>query len=140
MNTLEFILLVSLIAALVYLVVKNMQWKSKFEQRVRDWIENYDKDSRRDAVERSARTLSGKTMERFVPFLEKFGYDPHDVRWLGDPIDFVIFDGYSKNKEIGPDRIVFMEVKSGGSKLSKVQRKIRDIIDKRRISWSEFHL
>jgi len=135
---LEFIiiLILVLIVSIVYLLIKNLQWKFKFEQRIKEWTEQEERRIREDAITRSARTLSGKTLERFVPFLDKFPYNPHDVRWLGDPIDLVIFDGYSSNGN--PEQVVFCEVKSGESKLSKIQNKIKELIEHKKVKWFEF--
>ena len=129
-------LLVVLLVAVIYLLIKNLQWRFQFESRIKEWIEAEEKKIREDAILRSSRVLSGKTLEKFIPFLERFPYNPHDVRWLGDPIDLVIFDGYSSNGEI--KQIVFCEVKSGKSKLSKNQNKIKDIIESKKVKWLEF--
>lgn len=129
------ILLLSIV--IIYLWFKNREWSLRFEQRLKSFIEEEEERIRQDAILRSARTLSGKTLEKFVPFLSEFKYNPHDVRWLGDPVDFIIFDGYSTGK---PRQIVFCEVKSGKSSLSKNQREIRDLIRKRKIKWDEFRI
>lgn len=129
-----------LFAVAIYLFFKNREWKIKFEREVEDFLEVREQEIREDAIARSARTLSGKTLERFVPFLEDFPYNPHDVRWLGDPVDLVVFDGYSKNKESGDDmkQVVFCEVKSGESKLSDIQKQIKDLIERKKVKWEEF--
>jgi predicted Holliday junction resolvase-like endonuclease len=132
----ELIILI-LFIFLIYLWFKNREWKIKFEHRVEEFLRQEEERIRRDAIERSARTLSGKTLERFVPFLEKFSYDAHDVRWLGDPIDLIIFDGYA---EKNPKKIVFCEVKSGESKLTDGQKKIKELVENRKVEWEEFRV
>ena len=127
-----------LAAAVVYLVIKNLQWRMRFEQRVKDWLAEKEKDVRADAAARSGRVLSGKVLEKLVPFLKDFPYDPHDIRWLGDPIDLVIFDGYSADGV--PNKIVFCEVKSGESKLSKIQNRIKELIAGKKVEWKEFRV
>jgi len=136
---LEFIIGI-LLVTVVYLLVKNLQWNFRFEKRVENFLKRRETQIRQDAINRSARTLSGKTLERFVPFLDSFGYNPHDVRWLGDPVDLIVFDGYSKNKESGEGmkQIVFCEVKSGSSKLSSIQSKIKSIVEGKKVRWEEF--
>ncbi|MBI4010555.1 MAG: hypothetical protein HY361_05240 [Candidatus Aenigmarchaeota archaeon] len=121
---------------LVYFVIKDLRWRYKFEQKIKEWLDKEEKRIRQDAIQRSARVLSGKTLEKFVPFLDRFTYNPHDVRWLGDPIDLVIFDGYSDNGNIR--QIVFCEIKSGNSKLSNIQRKIKELVEQKQIKWVEF--
>ncbi len=130
------IVILAIVAA--YLFVKNMQWRFRFEHKIKNWIDEYEKKIREDAINRSARTLSGKTLEKLIPFLEKFNYDPHDVRWLGDPIDLVVFDKLSEKRD--PEQIIFLEVKSGESKLSKVQQKIRELIERKKVHWEEFRI
>ena len=126
----------------IYLFVKNLQWKMTFEKKVEEFLKEKEQQIREDAITRSARSLSGKTLEKLVPFLDRFGHDPHDIRWLGDPIDYVIFDGYSKNKETGDGikQIVFCEVKSGESKLSKIQDQIKRLVENKKVKWEEFRV
>ncbi|MBI2547651.1 MAG: hypothetical protein HYW23_04405 [Candidatus Aenigmarchaeota archaeon] len=131
-------LIVVLFAVVIFLTVRYVSLRASFDQKIKDWIENEEQRIRKDAIERSARTLSGKTLEKLIPFLDRFQYDPHDLRWLGDPVDFIIFDGYSSEKS--PKQIVFCEVKSGNSNLSKVQNEIKELVDKKKVRWSEFRI
>jgi len=131
------ILILALFVAAIYLWFKNREWKIKFEHRVEEFLKLEEERIRRDAIERSARTLSGKTLEKLVPFLENFTHDAHDIRWLGDPIDLVVFDGYSSGN---PDKIVFCEVKSGGSKLTSGQKKIKELVESKKVKWEEFRV
>ena len=130
---LSFLLLIFL----AYFVIKNLEWKFRFEQKVKEAIEKREEEIKEEAIKRSARVLAGKTLEKFIPFLKNFPHNPQDARWLGDPIDFVIFDGLSSGE---PSKIIFCEVKSGESKLTKQQEKIRELVKKKRVEWSEFRL
>lgn len=132
-----WILIIFLLGAIFYLIYKNREWKIKFEHRIEEWTEEKEKAIREDAIARSARTLSGKTLEKLIPFLERFNHNAHDVRWLGDPIDLVVFDGYSDGK---PDKITFLEVKSGDSRLTSNQNRIKDLVEKKKIEWEEFRI
>ena len=132
---LQLLIILILIVVVVYLIIKNIEWKLKFEQKVKDYLMKNEMKIKKEAIEKSSRILSGKTLEKLIPFLKKFSHDPHDVRWLGDPIDLVVFDGSSSGK---PEKITFIEVKSGSSKLSKKQKKIREIVKNKKIFWEEF--
>jgi predicted Holliday junction resolvase-like endonuclease len=134
------VLVAILVGIVIYLFIKNFIWKIKFEQRVKESIENQEKFIRQDAVLRGARTLSGKTLEKLIPFLRNFKHDPHDIRWIGDPVDLVIFDGYSANGRKNIEKITFVEVKSGNSELNSGQKRIREIIEKKKINWEEFRI
>jgi predicted Holliday junction resolvase-like endonuclease len=93
--------------------------------------------ARKDAVKRSRATLSGQISEQLAPYLPGFPWNPNEVRFLGSPIDFVVFrcmDG----KRI--EEVVFVEVKTGESKLSPVERSLRDAIGEKRVSWAEWRV
>ncbi|MBI2583912.1 MAG: Holliday junction resolvase [Candidatus Aenigmarchaeota archaeon] len=119
----------------VYFWFQNRLLQRSFEQRVKEFLEKEEVRIRTDAAARSGRVLSGKTLEKLVPFLDKFPYDPHDVRWIGDPVDLVIFDGNSAGKI---NKIVFCEVKSGSSHLTKNQNEIKKAVLDKKVGWSEF--
>ncbi|MEM7825628.1 MAG: Holliday junction resolvase-like protein [Candidatus Aenigmatarchaeota archaeon] len=133
-----FVLILILLAVIFHLFLKNREWKINFEQRIKEWKEKEEERIREDAIKRSARTLSGKTLEKLVPFLENFPYDAHDIRWLGDPIDLIIFDGYSSEESL--KQIVFCEVKSGESKLTKTQKKVKEAVENKKVKWEEFRI
>ncbi|MFB6088275.1 MAG: Holliday junction resolvase-like protein [Candidatus Aenigmatarchaeota archaeon] len=80
----------------------------------------------------SLSTNYGKTMEKFVPWMSDiFPYNPKSFRFIGDPIDGVVF---------GDDEVVFTEIKTGKSKLSKKQKRIKNMIENGQISWKEIRL
>lgn len=88
-----------------------------------------------DAVQKSRSVLTGQFSEQLAPFLPGFPYNPTEVKFLGSPIDFVAFKGLdSKN----PTQIVFVEVKTGKSKLSSTQQKLKALIEQGKVSWEEY--
>jgi len=87
---------------------------------------------RKDAVERSKRTLKGKGGEQLVPYLPGFIYEPSDARFLGSPVDLMIFKGNTLGE---PQEVVFIEIKTGASSLSKKERQWRDAIQQGRVRW-----
>jgi predicted Holliday junction resolvase-like endonuclease len=66
-----------------------------------------------------------------------FPYNPKDVRFLGTPVDLLVFDGMSEDDL---REIVFLEIKSGGSTLTTRERRVRDAVLARRVSWKEFRV
>ena len=105
---------------------------SEYRVILEKWKKEYEKEVRKDAVVRSRSTLIGKITEHFIPYLPDFAYDPQDARFLGAPIDFIIFDGLSEG-EI--KEIIFVEVKTNKGNLSKRERQLRDAIKDRRVKW-----
>ena len=92
---------------------------------------------RADAGARSVGVLRGRAAEQLVPFLPGFPWDPRDARFLGSPVDLVIFDGLSEG---AVREIVFVEVKTGSSSLSGRERALRDAVRERRIAWREWRV
>ena len=98
------------------------------------WKARYTRAVRLDAVQRSLAVTAGKVYEQLVPYLPEFPFNPKDVRFLGSPVDFVVFDGLSDGYVT---RIVFVEVKTGDAELSTRERRVRDAVQERRIEWHE---
>lgn len=92
---------------------------------------------RHDAVKRSLAVTSGKVHEQLVPYLPDFPYNPKDVRFLGTPVDLIVFDGLAEGDV---KRVVFVEVKTGGAGLSAAERQIRDVIAARAVGWDELRV
>jgi len=86
------------------------------------------------AMKGSHRALAGKTAEQWAPFLDGFPGHPTDARFLGAPIDYVVFDGL---REGSVDEVIFVEVKSGQGKLTTVERSLRDCVAEGRVRWVE---
>jgi predicted Holliday junction resolvase-like endonuclease len=101
------------------------------------WKARYTRALRRDAVARSEAVTTGKVSEQLVPFLPGFGFNPRDARFLGSPVDLVVFDGLADGRV---ERIVLVEVKTGASTLSTRERLVRDAVRAGRVEWLELRL
>ncbi len=132
----ELILIIILSGISIFMFLKFYTLKINIENHIKE----NEKEIRKDAINRSGRVLSGKILEKLIPFLSRFNHDPQDVRWIGDPIDLIVFDGYSKNQKKDINGITFIEVKSGESKLKSGQIKIRDVIEKGKVKFEEFRI
>ena len=82
---------------------------------------------------KSSEVMIGLITEKLAPFLDDFNHNPEDLQFMGNPIDYVHF-----NRETGD--VTFIEVKSGNSKLSKVQRLIRNAVNEGRVAFNEFRV
>lgn len=97
---------------------------------------------RQDALGKSRAVLKGKIGEQLAPVLPEFRYNPADARFLGSPIDYIIFDGYSEAKEGRGKirRIVLMDVKTGNAQLSPIEKKVKDAVAEGSIHWETLEL
>jgi len=127
------IIAVSAVVAILVIIVVSFIIRSVYERRFRDEIEQ----ARKSAVSQSRAVLGGKFTEQMVPFFPDFKYDPTEVRFIGSPIDMVVFPGLAKGD---PEEIVILEVKTGKSaQLTPVQRKIKQLILDGMVRWDEIH-
>ncbi len=92
---------------------------------------------RKEAIMKSRSILSGQFSEQLAPFLPNFKFNPTECRFLGKPIDFLVFKGMDQ-KEI--DEIIFVEVKSGNSKLSSIEKKIKEAVENKKVKWKEYRI
>mgnify|MGYP001581414184 CR=1 FL=1 len=93
-----------------------------------------EKEIRIKSVSSSRRSLVGKFIERFVPFLSQVPFAPSDMHFLGQPIDYIVFEGLRDNQI---EKIVFLEVKTGNSKLTKREESLKDAVNKKKVYWKE---
>jgi predicted Holliday junction resolvase-like endonuclease len=114
---------------------------SVFEERARNDLERWKLECtsviRKDSVNRSRSTLKGRISEQMAPLLPEFPFSPADARFIGNPIDFIVFDGYTNAKDEKGDAIsvVLVEVKKGKGKLTREETLIKKAVDEGRVSW-----
>lgn len=101
------------------------------------WRLRYSAAIRENAVQRSLAVTAGKVHEQLVPYLPEFGFNPKDARFLGSPVDLVVFDGLAAGDV---RRVVFLEVKTGAAPLTTRERQVRDVIEAREVVWAELRL
>ncbi len=82
---------------------------------------------------KSSETRLGQISEHLVPFLENCSHDPKNMHFLGNPIDYVVFD-------FDEGAITFLEVKSGNSKASKRQKTVKNIVKSGRVYYEEIRI
>jgi predicted Holliday junction resolvase-like endonuclease len=115
-------ILIGALAAWVYVLL----WKVGYTRRVRE-----------DAVQRSLAVTAGKVHEQLIPYLPAFPYNPKDARFLGSPVDLVVFDGLAEGRV---RRIVFVEVKTGGAGLTGRERMVREAVREGEVEWVELRV
>jgi len=88
---------------------------------------------REDAIKRSRSSILGLVSENLRPYLSGFEYNPRDLRSIWNPIDYVSFNGLALNRCV--ESITFIEIKTGNSSLSGVERSIRDAVAKGKVHF-----
>ncbi len=109
------------------MAVQLERWKVDFEEKLRG-----------DILERSRAALKGRIGEQLAPLLPMFKHEPADARFLGSPVDYVVFDGY---KEGEPRGVTFVDIKTGKTAtLTPIERKLKLVIDQGKVSWETVHV
>ena len=126
--------------AFVFITLNYYLIRRRFESRFREWQAQEQgywraevNRASKQAVTQSRAVLGGKFTEQMAPFLPEFKYDPTEARFIGSPIDFVVFPGLSSGD---PREVVIVEVKSGQNcALTPAERKIQQLIEDGMVRW-----
>ena len=83
-------------------------------------------------LKKSSETRIGLVGEQLAPYLQAWPFeDAREFRLISSPIDGVNF---------GQDEITLVEIKTGKSKLSKSQKRIRELVRQGKVSYIEFRV
>jgi len=91
-----------------------------------------EKEIRADTAKRQRAVVGGQVSEQLAPYFPDFPYSPSEARFIGKPIDFLVFPGMD-DKAI--EKVVFVEVKTGSSRLSPQERKLKEAVEAGRVEW-----
>lgn len=100
---------------------------------------------RKDAVNRSRAVLTGQILEQVAPYLPNFPCNPEDAKFLGRPVDFIGFVTSKKDEDLPLEErsiseILFIEVKSGSSTLTKREKEVKKAIESKRVKYIEYRI
>ena len=115
-------LLIIVLAIALALVVRGYSDRvAKLKERVREL----------ESSKQSLSTTYGRITEQWAPFMSGYPHDPRHFRFLGSPVDGVQFLD---------DKVVFVEFKANGSRLTPRESNIRKLVEEGRVEWLEFRL
>jgi len=80
---------------------------------------------------KSSEVRLGKIGENLAPFMDGWPWDSNNFRFIGNPIDGIQFT---------EDEIIFVEIKTGKSRLSKGQILCKDLIEKGKVRFVSFRI
>jgi len=108
--------------------------EEEFIERQED-LKNRIKNATTKTQKATLSTNIGQELEKICPTFNCFKWALPDCRFLGNPIDFLAFDGLSKNKI---EKIDFVELKTGAGRLNPHQKSIKDAVEDGKVSFEEF--
>jgi predicted Holliday junction resolvase-like endonuclease len=115
-----------------------MEVQKSLEERLKERQEELKKSMKRatTGAQTTAKSVNvGKLLEKVFPTMNDFKWELSDCRFLGEPIDLVIFHGLTAGNV---ESIRFLEVKSGKAVLNKHQKNIKEAIENNKIKYEEF--
>ena len=135
------------ITTLILSNTRNGRIQAEYEKYIAE-LELEHKQALLDAQKRSVNTsravLKGKMAEQFAPILPEFQYLPSDAKFLGDPVDYVVFDGYTDFRDgdgtADDIEVILLDIKSGGARLSKGQQAIAQAIREGRVRFETLRI
>ena len=130
--------LISIILALIIIsIISYLAGKKLGKLQAEKELEPRLVEERGDAIKRSRAVLSGQFSEQLAPYLPNFPYKPTEARFIGKPVDFIVFKGMDEKKI---EEVVFVEVKTGKNQLSSVEKSLKETIQGKKVSWSEYRV
>ena len=155
------LLIIILLISLVYMILKFSEVKGEIESRARvifehwrstelekqtnekaemlfeGWVQKEEKKIRVDAIQRSEAVIKGKVTEHLIPFFPEFKYNPKDARFMGSPVDLVVFDGLSEGEV---RKVILIEIKTGKkASLSAREKNVRSCVEKKNVCYEVIH-
>ncbi|MND66401.1 Endonuclease related to archaeal Holliday junction resolvase [compost metagenome] len=126
---------------------RNGRVKAEYEQYIAELELEHQQalvSAQKRSVNTSRAVLKGKMAEQLAPIMPEFQYLPSDAKFLGDPVDYVVFDGYSDFRD-GEGRaedieVVLIDIKSGGARLTKGQQAIAQAIARGRVRFETIRI
>ena len=112
---------IGIVVAWLYFLI----WKLRYTARIRE-----------NAVQRSLAVTAGKVHEQLVPYLPEFGYNPKDARFSAAR-SISWSDGLAAG---AVQRVVFLEVKTGGAPLTERERQVRRVVEAGQVAWAELRI
>lgn len=102
------------------------------------WAWSRARRTRKRKADSARATIRGQVAEQLAPMLPDFDYANADARFLGAPVDYVVFDGLSSADE--DVEVVFVEVKTGKARLSARERRVKDAVKAGRVRYETLRL
>lgn len=149
--TFFLIVIVFLVVLLIYLFMQLRRSQTLFEReyqvRIERTIKTYEgrlrdldmkhqgeiQKARQQSVATSRHTIKGQIAEQLAPLLPGFPYTPSDSHFIGDPIDYVVFKGYTdyRDKNVMSDEfeIVLLDIKHNKAVLTDGQKAIARAVE-----------
>lgn len=84
-----------------------------------------------ESQKKSSEVRLGQMAENFMPFIRDYPYNHKNFRFLANPVDGI---------QVEDDAVIFVEFKTGGAKLSKSQKHIKELVAQGKVRFETFRV
>jgi predicted Holliday junction resolvase-like endonuclease len=129
-----FLMIILAILAFTILLIQlvfKMGYKKGTREKETEWVQKSET-LKKESLNQQRRVIKGKVSEQLAPFLPDFPFRASECRFLGSPIDLVIFNGMDQGLV---QSIYLVDIKTDGSRLSPIQNSIRAAVQNKQVFW-----
>jgi predicted Holliday junction resolvase-like endonuclease len=130
-NILLTITVITFISIGIFLFIQNKKLRNENVALSERVMARDEKINKVNYQRKSSEVRLGKIGENLAPFTEHWPWDANNFRFLGSPIDGVQFTD---------DEVIFVEIKTGNSRLSKGQKGIKELVDAGKVKFVSFRV
>jgi len=131
-----FLCVVLFFCFLFFLAGRNMGMRHGRRIEAAEWESGKLEGIVKSRLKQSRAVLGGLVSEQIAPLLNDFPFDPGDCRFIGKPVDFIVFKGMNGQNIT---EVIFLEVKSGTSKsLNQQEKRLREAVQEGRVRWVQY--
>lgn len=134
----ELIIVIGILLLVIIALILYIRYQRRLvELRVEKLLLKETDRIRKETLSKSRAVLKGKIGEQMAPLLAAFPFEPADARFIGSPIDYIVFPGYSSRN---PTEVVLIDIKTGRASLSTIERRIRELVQAGRVRWMTINI
>lgn len=133
----EFTIIFFILILLIAIIISYFTGKKIGEFKKDKYWEKELPTQKKQAIIQSRAIIGGQFSEQLAPYFPDFNYLPTECKFIGKPIDFLVFKGMD-DKNI--EEVIFVEIKSGKSKISQQEKNLKKVIENKRVSWMEYRI
>jgi len=114
-------------------------WLDDYKKRERfldKQIENFESsegDVRKTKVKKGRSAAQRAYLRVIDPKLKKYARNPHDLKTIYDPIDYVVFKGMNDEKKI--EDVLFLAKSARNPELNKIRAQVKKAIKQKSYQW-----
>lgn len=133
----EYYFLIIIVALVFFAFLTYAMGRAVGKRMMYETMERVIEKERKDAIKRSRSIIGGQVSEQMATYFPNFPVEASECRFIGKPIDFIAFKGLD-DKEI--TEVVFVEIKTGKSKLNETEKSLKDAIINKRVRFVEYRI